>query len=868
MTGSELRSKFLSFFESKDHKILPSASLVPDDPTTLLTSAGMQPFVPYFKGEATPPHPRLATSQKSLRIDDIEEVGRTWRHGTFFEMLGNFSFGDYFKKEAIEWAWEFVTQVLNIPRDVLWISVYLDDDEAFDCWHRNVGLPTDRILRMGKKDNWWGPVGISGPCGPDSEIFYDRGESFGCGRTDCKPGCDCDRYGELWNLVFQQFDQQPDGSLSRLPKSGIDTGMGLERVAAVLQGKRTIFESDLFEPVLNFLVAMANEHSASSLAYGQNESTDIALRIIAEHTRAVTFLAAEGIMPSNEGRGYVFRRLLRRAFRYGRDLGLTGSFLHRLPPLFGEIMGEAYPEVVQHQEAIAQVLRIEEERFQDTLAQGINLLEATLGQLAATGATVVPGDQVFRLYDTFGFPPDLTEEIVRERGWAIDRAGFEERMEQQRAQARQAGAASFAEEARGTGLPKSEFVGYKKTTGRGSVTYISDDGLQVVLDQTPFYGEAGGQVGDTGELRVGRAVARVVNTTRQGDAIVHHLSAPCSKLKVRTKVKAVVDAARRAAVRRAHTATHLLHCALRAELGDHATQSGSLVEPDRLRFDFAHFSAVSGQELAGLERAVNVLVRENLPVTTAVRGLEEARRAGATALFGEKYGEVVRVVSVADVSKELCGGTHAAQTGEIGLVRLVSEGSVGANLRRIEALTGELAVRRVQEEDERVRAIAAKLNATPATLADAVEKLTQSHRDLEKRVEALEQQSAARRSGSLAEAATEVEGVAVVAARVDGLSVEALRTMGDQACAKLGTAVVVLGAEVEGRVLFIAKAANEAVARGVHAGNLVREVARRTGGGGGGRPDFAQAGGRDPSKLAEALNLVTDLVRSQLQAAA
>jgi len=867
MTGTELRESFLKFFESKGHLILPSGSLVPEDPTTLLTSAGMQPFVPYFMGQEEPPCRRVTTCQKACRADDIEEVGHTSRHCTFFEMLGNFSFGDYFKQGAIEWAWEYVTEVLALPREVLWFSVYLDDDEAHDLWQNRIGVAPDRIFRFGKKDNWWGPVGKTGPCGPDSEIFLDRGPEYGCGKPDCRPGCDCDRFGELWNLVFQQFDQQEGGELIALPSPGIDTGMGFERVAAVLQGKQTIFEGDVFWPLLQRLEAVAKETGASFGGYGSAPETDIAMRIIADHLRAVVFMMTDGIRPSNEGRGYVQRRFLRRAALRGRLLGIEEPFLSKLIPTVIDVMGDAYPELATNRQTTEQYVQLEEERFQETLEQGLALLEDVLAGLQKKGETRIPGAQVFRLYDTFGFPAELTAEVAAERNFSADLDGFAAELEAQRERAR--AGSSFAQGWQ-TGdvhaRERSEFVGYETCRADGTVlaVYDSESGSGVVLDRTPFYAECGGQVGDTGVFNHAGGEVAVLSTTKSHEAIVHWVE-NAAGLTLGTAVQACVDESRRNAIRRAHSATHLLQAALRTVVGEHVAQAGSAVDADRFRFDFSHFKATAQEELAAVEQCVNEQIAAQLPVTARETTLSEAKAAGAMALFGEKYGQTVRLVEMGTISKELCGGTHVAQTGDIGVCKLLRESSVGSNLRRIEALTGPAAIAHLNEREAILKQVAGALGTQPERVPQVIDKLQADLKSAQQEVQALVKRSAQDQGQALAADAVEVGGIQVLVTRMDEVRAESLRAATEQLAGPADPSVAVIGGVTGGKVLFAAKASKGALAKGAHMGNLLRQVAAIAGGGGGGRPDFAQAGGKDASKVAEALGQVASLVQGQIE---
>lgn len=865
MTSHELRREFLEFFRNKGHLVLPSYPLIPDDPSTLFTSAGMQPFVPYFKGERRPPHTRISTCQKCTRTGDIDRVGYTWRHLTFFEMLGNFSFGDYFKREAILWAWEFMTDVMQIPTERLWVSVYVDDDEAFEIWHKDVGLPEERIVRLGKSDNWWGPVGDEGPCGPCTEIHYDRGEKYGCGEEDCKPGCDCDRWGELWNLVFQQYDQQRDGTLVPLPKPGIDTGMGLERLAAVIQGKETVFETDLFWGAIERIL----ETMGGSYHYG--EDVNAAIGIIADHARAATFVIADGVVPSNEGRGYVLRRFIRRAYIHGKRLGIDGAFVHKLSKVYADIMREPYPEVAQQVKLIEDIIRHEEERFAETMDRGLQLLEEIIERQAKLGEMVISGDEAFRLYDTYGFPIELTQEIAHSRGFEVDIEGFNMALERQRelARARSTFRVESAEEFEG--VTPTKFVGYETTSIKATVIAVrhANGDTWVALDATPFYAEAGGQVADTGWLidDDGLIEIDVTDVQWRGDVIAHKVNIKRGMLTDGMRINAIVDAKRRNAIRRAHTATHLLHAALRKVLGEHARQSGSLVAPDRLRFDFTHPKPLTDEEIAEVEALVNEFILSDIRVEAFETSLQEAKGMGAIALFGEKYGERVRVVRIDDVSMELCGGTHLDRTSQVGFFKMVSEVSVAANVRRIEALTGFEALNWMRRQTELIKSLSEMIETPQERLREALAALLDERRRLQKRVEQLEARAAAAKVDELLKEAVAVNGVTLIAAYIPNMSMAALGQMADALVARLRCGVVVLASVSDDRVLFVAKVSPEAQARGVHADKLIREVAKVTGGGGGGRADFAQAGGRDKNKLNEALAKAKETVEEQIRRA-
>ncbi len=878
MTTKELRQAFLDYFWRQDHLVLPSFSLIPSDQSTLFTSAGMQPLIPYFLGIAKPPQPRIATCQKCFRADDIDKVGYTWRHLSFFEMLGNFSFGDYFKREAIRFAWEFLTEVIGLPKERLWVSVYEQDDEAFEIWHKDIGLPAERIVRLGKKDNWWGPVGDSGPCGPDTEIHYDRGEEFGCGRPDCKPGCDCDRWGELWNLVFQQYDQQKDGTLLPLPKPGIDTGMGLERLAAAVQGKVTVFETDIFFPLVQHICEIANYE------YGSDPQKDIAVRIIADHTRAVCFMAAEGVVPSNEGRGYVMRRFIRRAMRLGRNFGIEDPFVHQLVPTVVQLMGDPYDELVKSQSVISEAIRREEERFEQTLEIGMARLEEMIAETKARGEKVLRGRDAFTLYDTYGFPLELTKEICAEHGLTVDEEGFNEELELQRQRARERMRFTSPFEAgEFEGLPPTPFVGRMPEPDgvlacEATVIAIKqkDDEVWVVLDKTPFYPEGGGQIGDTGLIiwdggrgtrdeETAKAIARVLDTQKFGDVIAHKVVMEKGFLTEGAIVWAQVDAERRQAIRRAHTATHLLHAALRKILGEHVFQAGSVVEPDRLRFDFTHPKPLTPDELQAIEDEINRNILAAYPVEAFETSLQEAKAMGAMALFGEKYGEIVRVIRIDGVSAELCGGTHLSNTAEIGLLKIISETSVGANIRRIDAYTGERARQWYEERWQWLQQASEALETSPDRVIAAINELHERIRELERKLQEAEEQRALQQVDELLKQVQEVAGVKVVTGIVSGVSPAVLRRLADELEVRLRSGVIVLGTVDDGKVVLVSKVTKDIVAKGGHAGNLVREVAKLTDGGGGGRPDFAQAGGRNPAKLQDALRKVPELVAQQLK---
>ena len=867
MTSQELRESFLGFFESKGHLRLPSAPLVPrNDPTLLLVGAGMVPFKSYFMGTENPPSKRITTCQKCIRTPDIENVGKTSRHGTFFEMLGNFSFGDYFKVEVIPWAWEYLTQVLRLPADRMYASVYLDDDEAYAIWRDEVGVPESRIVRFGKEDNFWEVPGGPGPCGPCSEIIFDRGEEKGCGSKDCKPGCDCDRFIEIWNLVFIQYYKDEQGNYTPLTQKSVDTGMGLERVAAVLQGVDTIQEIDIIKPVIEYI------ESRTGLKYGDEWEQDWAIRVITDHSRSVAFMAADGILPGNEGRGYVMRRLLRRAVRFGHKIGLDPGFLSGVCDVTLDLMGKVYSELVERRDYILKVIASEEERFNDTLDQGMDILKDELAKLEQSGAKVLPGEAAFRLYDTYGFPMEITREIAEEHGMSVDEEGFRQLMDRQRERARSAREAiGYAGElsakyARALAGVSVSFAGYDRTRlDDAQVVRILKDQQavdelangecgEVVLDVTPFYGESGGQVGDTGELRTPTGRALVLDTKKpSADIVSHQIRVVEGRIKEGQQCTAVVDAARRMDTARNHTATHLLHKSLQLVLGDHVAQAGSLVSPDRLRFDFSHLEPMTEEQLAQVESIVNERVMEDLEVVASEMSLQDATRSGAVALFEEKYDEQVRVVSVGDFSKELCGGTHVRRTGEIGLFRILGESSIAAGVRRIEAVTGHAALEHLSQLRASLRRIANSLKVSEEEAPERVDKLLSDLRDLQAEIAALKSKAAANQVSDMISRAIEVANAKVVVESVDGVDHQQLRAMCDEARSKLGSGVVLLSTSAGGKLSFISMVTKDLVERGMSAVDIVNSAARAAGGGGGGRPDMAQAGAKDPSRAADAM---------------
>jgi alanyl-tRNA synthetase len=885
--GHDVRSAFLDFFARQGHTRVASSSLVPAaDPTLLFTNAGMVQFKDVFTGVEKRPYTRAVTAQKCVRAggkhNDLENVGRTARHHTFFEMLGNFSFGDYFKEAAVAYAWEFLTRDLGLAPERLWATIHEGDaemrlgpdEEARSLWRKYV--PDARIVACSTKDNFWA-MGDTGPCGPCSEIVYDQGPAMGCGKPTCAVGCECDRYLELWNLVFMQFERSADGVLTPLPRPSIDTGAGLERLAAVLQRVPSNFDTDLLRPIIGFTEDLCGRR------YGSEPRVDVSLRVIADHARSTTFLVADGVLPSNEGRGYVLRRILRRGLRHGRLLGLDEPFMARVTGHVVDLMQGAYPDLAEAREHVARVTLAEEERFGHTLRVGLRLVDALMEDQKAKGRTRVPGDDIFRLYDTYGFPVDLLRDIATDNGLELDEAGFERAMADQRTRARDSWVGSGEAEIPAalkdlTARVQVEGLWYTALEAEAGVVAILAgedprpvDALpegavgDVVLDRTPFYPESGGQIGDAGALSADGLLAEVRDATRPVPGLVlHRVRVKRGALRVGQTVRAAVDTARRRMTAKNHTATHLLHAALRQTLGDHVKQAGSLVAPDRLRFDFTHFSPLTPQEVDRIEEIVNAQVWENRGVATQVMGLDDALASGATALFGEKYGERVRVVSVREFSTELCGGTHVGATGEIGLFKIVSQGGVASGVRRIEAVTGPGAYQHVKREERVLAETAARLKARPLELPDKVDKLAEAGRDLEREVQRLQTRLLGGTIERLVQAASEVSGVRVVGALVEAADPKGMRELGDRLRERLQSGVVALAMQADGRVAWVAMVTKDLVGR-LHAGHLARDLARMTGGGGGGRPDMAEAGGKDPAKIPEALAKLPELIAGQLE---
>lgn len=873
---NELREKYLSFFESKGHLRLPSFSLVPQgDKSLLLINAGMAPLKKYFTGELTPPRTRVTTCQKCIRTPDIERVGITARHGTFFEMLGNFSFGDYFKHEATAWAWEFCTKVLEMPADKIYISVYQDDDEAYDIWTKELGVSPDHMVRLGKEDNFWEHG--AGPCGPCSELYFDRGEKYGCGSPTCGVGCDCDRYVEFWNLVFTQFDNDGNNNYTRLKSCNIDTGMGLERLACIMQGVDNLFEVDTVQNIMKHIMQIAG------VKYHEDEKKDVSLRVITDHIRSTTFMIGDGVMPSNEGRGYVLRRLLRRAARHGRLLGIDGTFLYKVCETVIKENATAYPNLVEKHDLIVKVIKAEEESFNKTIDTGLNLLENIIAQ---SDSKVLSGADAFKLQDTFGFPIDLTKELLEERGMSVDIDEYDRLYAQSRAAARAARKDAGAQAWKDSNVSfkdvgATEFVGYTDyscdaeikaivTNGERDEFATADSEVVVVLDKTPFYGESGGQAGDTGVIKTDNATLEVTATGKTPDGVVLHIARFISgdSIALGDKVHAQIDVEKREATRRNHTAAHLLQAALRKHLGSHVEQAGQLVNSEEMRFDFTHFSALSGDELKAIEREVNEVILKGIPVETREMPIEEAKKLGAMALFGEKYGDVVRVVSAGDFSVELCGGTHADNTAKLGLFKIVSESSVAAGIRRITAVTGFGVLKHI-ENDERIMQSAAaamklgnvaELDKRAATLAAEVKAKDRELAELRSEISAL-------KAGGLMDSARQVGGVRLITAEVEVSNPGELRSMCDTARDN-GADIVAVFAGVnkeKGTLNFACACGADAIKLGAHAGNIVRETAKIAGGSGGGKPDSAMAGAKDASKADEALAAVDSIVSAMLK---
>lgn len=871
MTSSEIREKFLNYFVSNGHTRVPSSSLVPlNDPTLLFSNAGMNQFKDVFVGLRTLPFKRATTSQKCVRAggkhNDLESVGRTARHHTFFEMLGNFSFGDYFKKEAIEYAWEFLTEIMELPKEQLWVSVYNEDDEAYALWQQVAKMPAERIVRMGEKDNFWS-MGDTGPCGPCSEIYIDRGEGYRCNQKECKIGkCDCDRWRELWNLVFMQFNRDEDGLLKPLPNPSIDTGMGLERIATVVQNVYSNYDTDLLRPIIAFIENMTGKkYDAGDRGFP--------FRVIADHSRAVAFLISDGILPGNEGRSYVLRRILRRAVRYGKELGLNKPFLYKTVPEIASLMQDAYPELKKNVEYIQKVVFLEEERFHATINDGLKMLYEGMDTLKQQHQKVIPGEMAFMLYDTYGFPLDLTRDVAMENGFDVDIKIFEELMSKQRQKAKSARKESYQIDELFrilSPLSPTEFLGYDRLDSEGKIQIILNKSLMpierssepsaeliLVMDKTPFYAESGGQVGDKGVIKGDNFEFIVDDTLKTSDGKIYHLGRLANGfVQVKDRVVSRVDAARRMSVARNHSSTHLLHKALKDVLGEHVNQAGSLVDANRLRFDFTHFAAMTQEEIKKVEDSVNEVILRNLPVEVLETTVQEAQESGAVALFGEKYGNRVRMVLMGDYSKELCGGTHVKSTAEIGLFKIISEYSIGSGLRRIEAVTGKNLLNYLEDMIENINSIAGLLKVAPNEIYGKIEEILEDIRCKERELSSLRQHAINAQIEEILKKKTTINGINVISSKAEIKEIDDLRKMSDALREKIVSGIIVLGGISGDKVNFVAAVTDDLVLKGFHAGKIVKQIAQTAGGGGGGRSDFAQAGGKHPEKLVEALNCV------------
>ena len=874
---NEIRERFLSFFESKGHLRLPSFPLIPqNDNSLLLINAGMAPLKPYFTGKEIPPRKRVTTCQKCIRTPDIERVGKTARHGTFFEMLGNFSFGDYFKHEATSWAWEFVTKDLKFPEDKLYVTIYEDDDEAFDIWTKEVGVDPSHISRMGKEDNFW-EIG-TGPCGPCSEIYYDRGEKYGCGKPDCKVGCECDRFVEFWNLVFTQFDKDENGVYNRLAHPNIDTGMGLERMAVIMQDVDNLFEIDT---VRNIMLEISR---VAGVEYGKDAKSDVSLRVITDHIRSTTFMVCDGVCPSNEGRGYVLRRLLRRAARHGRLLGIKGTFLYNIADTVIRESENAYPQLAEKRDYIKRVIKIEEERFSETIDSGLSILEGQIAELEKNGEKLLGGEDAFRLYDTYGFPIDLTVEILEEKGLEADIDGFNAQMQQQKERSREGRKvgeeAAWSEDIYQTLSKdiKTEFVGYDNKECTATVSVIVKNGeladsvsdgedAVVILDKTVIYGESGGQMGDRGTLCGSGFKMTVTDSKKLGDGkILHHVTVDEGTASVGDSVTVTYDVKKREATARNHSTTHLLQKALREVLGSHIEQAGSMVDENRLRFDFSHFQAVTPEQLADVERRVNAAILAAYPIEIKQMPVDEAKKLGAMALFGEKYGDTVRVVNMGGYSIELCGGCHLKNTSEAGLCKIVSEGGVAAGVRRIEAVTGEGVLKYIEEKNAIIAESAAALKTTEGELVHRCENVMEELREQQRKIDVISEKIAHASANNVMAGVKHIGGLEVFITQMDGSTVDAMRKLGDAIKERTQLCVCVFAALTDGKITFMATAGKDAVKKGVHCGKIIKEITAIAGGSGGGKPDSAQGGGKNADKIDNALAAVDEIISAQTNA--
>ncbi len=866
-----IRESFLSFFESKGHFRRESFSLVPEkDKSLLLINAGMAPLKPYFAGIETPPSKRMTTCQKCIRTGDIENVGYTDRHGTFFEMLGNFSFGDYFKKDAITWAWEFSTEVLNLPKEKLWATVYENDDEAYKLWNEMVGIPEERIVRLGKDDNFW-EIGTGGPCGPCSELYFDRGEEHGCGSPDCKPGCECDRYVEYWNLVFTQFNKEEDGSYSDLPHPNIDTGLGLERIACIMQDTNSIFDVDTIQFILNKIV------NVSGVEYNSSKSpTDVSIRIITDHLRSMTFMISDGVLPGNEGRDYVLRRLIRRAALHGRKLGIVGPFLAELTGAVIDVSGKAYPDLEKRRVMINRVVKAEEDKFAATIDQGMKIIDEYIEEMVSAGSKVLDGAKAFKLHDTYGFPIDLTGEILEEKGYSVDTEGFKSEMEEQKKRSRTEG------EMEGAGWKKdkddnlisgeTEFLGYDTTSAEAHVisiikdevavkTAVEGDKCNLILDRTPFYAESGGQCGDDGYIyNEDGCILQINDVKKVGKAFVHIATVKQGEIKVGDRVDAMVTNPHRNMTASNHSATHLLHKALQEVLGDHVKQAGSYVTKDSLRFDFSHYQAMTDEELLAVEDMVNDKIRHFLPVNTRVMDIEDAKKEGAMALFDDKYGDKVRIVSIGEFSMEFCGGTHVTNSGQIGAFKIISESGVASGVRRIEAVTGQAILNLYVQDENIINSVANILKAKRDLIVDRANNLVSENKTLKKEIDELKKAEMGKGLDSLIDEAKEINGIKLITKQFEDMQINDLRELSDQIKASNKGVAMVFAAINGGKVTFLVSLTDDLVEGGLHAGKMIKEIAAAAGGGGGGKADMAQAGAKDPSKVSDAFAKAEELI--------
>ena len=871
MKVNEIRSAFLEFFREKGHYVQESFPLVPiNDKSLLLINAGMAPLKNYFIGTETPPSKRMVSCQKCIRTGDIENVGITARHATFFEMLGNFSFGDYFKNEATQWAWEFVTEYLKLDKDLLWVTVYEEDDEALEIWAQNVKVPRERIVKLGKADNFWEIGTGTGPCGPCSEIYIDRGEKYGCGSDTCKPGCDCDRFLEFWNLVFTQFDKDEEGNYNRLKNPNIDTGMGLERIACIMQGVDSIFDIDTMKNIRDQVCTISKKE------YNASNQTDISIRIITDHVRAVTFMLCDGVLPSNEGRGYILRRLLRRAARHGKLLGINGEFLCELCDVVIAEFGYAYPQLVEKKEYIKKIILIEEQKFIETIDQGLSILENLINELDNKNSDTLSGEDAFKLYDTFGFPIEMTEEILQENAKKVDREEFERLMDEQREKARTARLSQDNEGWKKDSLEipadiSTEFIGYEYTEADVRVLYVSNetDGSEVlnpgekgivIFDRTPFYAEGGGQVGDKGTVYSESVNAAVIDTQKaSGQIIIHKVSVNSGKLQTGDNVRAQIESGKRKSIQANHSATHLLHRALKMVLGEHVAQAGSYVNDSRLRFDFTHFEALTDKELEEVTEIVNNAIISSYPVKKEYMSIEDAKKAGATAQFDEKYGNEVRVVSMGDFSMELCGGTHVNNTSEIMGFKILSENGVASGTRRIEAVTGKGVMDYLKEKELKLNSITDILKCKEIAVISRLEQLVEENRSCKKEIEKLKKEIALSQISDLINVAEDVKGIKLIRKSFEGMTSEDLRNTAELLIDRNDSLVVLFAGESDGKINYVCAAGKTAQSRGAHAGKIVKEVAAIAGGGGGGKPGFAQAGGKDLDKLQDSIDAVLDI---------